>query len=161
MAVRTHGASGYSRGCKCETCRAGHRDAMRRWRDARKKAEQADAPPAAPAEPQIDAAVLPPQSLPAIDLTAPAGPIESALAEELEALIGEPPFKKTLIVLARFNARVLDQIPGMDRADLISGIQSRLFNCFDKLRATTVPTGSPATEWSTRELGGLMTGDGS
>lgn len=89
----------------------------------------------------FDAPMVEPSSM-AISWEAPNGPIESALVQELDQLIGEPPFKKTLMVLARYNARVLDQIPAMERLDLVSGMESRLFNTFDRLRKVTDAAGS-------------------
>lgn len=90
-----------------------------------------------------------------INWSAPAGPIELALTSELDSLLGEPPFKKTLMVLARYNARVLDQIPEVDRFDLVSGMQSRLFNVFDRLRRVEVAPGSKDS-W---DMSGLLSPD--
>ncbi|WP_115790030.1 hypothetical protein [Arthrobacter silvisoli] len=132
------GVSGYRKGCRCPGCVGKKRDANAAYR-ARKKLEAAGGVmPSAPGmlPPAVEASTL------AIAWAAPAGPIESVLTEELDALIGEPPFKKTLTVLAKYNARVLDQIPNLDRPDLISGMQSRLFNVFDRLRRVETPVGS-------------------
>ncbi|MEA5454483.1 hypothetical protein SPF06_07095 [Sinomonas sp. JGH33] len=79
----------------------------------------------------------------AISWDAEAGPIEATLSRELEAMqFADPPFRETLIVLAKYDARVLDQIPRLERLDLISGMQSRLFNVFDRLRRVNAPVGA-------------------
>lgn len=129
------GISGYRRGCRCSECRKAKRDDQAAYR-ARKKLEAAGhvlPTPAGEVSPIVEASSL------AIAFAAAPGPIEETLAAELESIVGEPPFKKTLIVLARYNARVLDQIPNLDRPDLISGMQSRLFNVFDRLRRVEAP----------------------
>jgi hypothetical protein len=131
------GVSGYRRGCRCGECRKAKREDQAAYRAKRKLAAAGVALPDVSAEipPQIEASSL------QIAFSRPPGAIETALAEELDALIGEPPFKKTLMVLAKYNARVLDQIPALDRPDLISGMQSRLFNVFDRLRKVEGPVG--------------------
>lgn len=95
-----------------------------------------------------------------LDWQAEPGQIETVLNEELGQLIGEPPFKKTLIVLGRYNARVLDQIPRIDRPDLISGMESRLFNVFDRLRKVTDGGNGEATT-PDQFLAGLLRGEDS
>ncbi|MHA7292615.1 hypothetical protein [Arthrobacter sp. HLT1-21] len=103
-------------------------------------------------------AIFPPAVEPSsvsISWSAEPGEIETALIGELESLIGEPPFKKTLVVLARYNARVLDQIPAVDRFDLVSGMESRLFNVFDRLRRVEVAPGA-RDGW---DMSGLLTPD--
>lgn len=133
------GLAGYRKGCRCAGCRKSKRDDMAAYR-ARKKLREATGTEAAeyffPGAPEVE-----PSSM-AISWNAPAGPIETTLISELDALIGEPPFKKTLLVLAKYNARVLDQIPQLERPDLISGMQSRLFNVFDRLRRTETTAGA-------------------
>lgn len=132
------GVSGYRRGCRCPGCVSAKRDANAAYRAKVKLKEAGGVLPPEPGmlPPAVEASTL------AIAWAAPPGPIESVLQEELDALIGEPPFKKTLTVLAKYNARVLDQIPNLDRPDLISGMQSRLFNVFDRLRRVEATTGS-------------------
>ncbi|WP_422934970.1 hypothetical protein [Sinomonas sp. P47F7] len=93
---------------------------------------------------ELPAAVLAPldftPSATAISWDAAPGPIEEALARELDSMqFADPPFKETLVVLAKYDARVLDQIPRLERLDLISGMQSRLFNVFDRLRRVNAP----------------------
>jgi hypothetical protein len=139
------GVSGYRRGCRCAECRKAKRDDQAAYRAKKKLAAAGAALPAAVSDempPVIEASSL------KIAFALPPGPIETALAEELAALIGEPPFKKTLIVLAKYNARVLDQIPALDRPDLISGMQSRLFNVFDRLRKVEATAGADAWDMS-------------
>ncbi len=151
---KTPGRTGYRKGCRCGQCRREHSDDMKAYR-AKKKlkdAGSADFPPG-----YFDAPPVEPSSM-AIIWSAPAGPIETALTEELDALIGEPPFKKTLLVLAKYNARVLDQIPQMERPDLISGMQSRLFNVFDRLRKVTDGEGGKVNT-ADEFLAGLMSED--
>jgi hypothetical protein len=144
------GVSGYRRGCRCAECRKAKRDDQAAYRAKRKLAAAGAVLPAVSDEmpPVIEASSL------QIAFSRPAGAIETALDEELAALIGEPPFKKTLMVLAKYNARVLDQIPALDRPDLISGMQSRLFNVFDRLRKVEGPVGDEdAAEAFLRSLG--------
>lgn len=133
------GLAGYRKGCRCAGCRKCKRDDMAAYR-AKKKLREATVSEAAeyffPGAPEVEASSM------AIAWAAPAGPIETTLISELDALIGEPPFKKTLLVLAKYNARVLDQIPQLERPDLISGMQSRLFNVFDRLRRTETGAGA-------------------
>lgn len=132
----TPGRNGYRKGCRCESCRRGQRDYQRKYRAGKAGREAAAAMPEFELEPEVQEVSA------SIDWSAPAGPIELALSEELAALIGEPPFKKTLMMLAKYNAKVLDQLPRADRFDLISGVQSRLFNVFDRLRRVEATTGS-------------------
>ena len=126
--------NGYRRGCRCAGCKKAKRDDMAAYRARRKLREQGgevtleDLPELPPA---VD-----PSSM-SLDWQAAPGQIEEVLTDELGKLVGEPPFKKTLIVLAKYNARVLDQIPRIERPDLISGMESRLFNVFDRLRKVT------------------------
>jgi hypothetical protein len=133
------GLAGYRKGCRCAGCKKAKREDMAAYR-ARKKlkeaGEAADVEFAFTTPPDVE-----PSSM-AISWSAAPGPIETTLISELDALIGEPPFKKTLLVLAKYNARVLDQIPQLERPDLISGMQSRLFNVFDRLRRTETTAGA-------------------
>lgn len=133
------GLTGYRKGCRCTVCGKAKSDDNAAYRAA-KKLREANGDAAAehffPTPPEVE-----PSSM-AIAWAAPAGLIETTLISELDALIGEPPFKKTLLVLAKYNARVLDQIPQLERPDLISGMQSRLFNVFDRLRRTETTAGA-------------------
>ncbi|WP_104116960.1 hypothetical protein [Arthrobacter sp. B1805] len=142
-------ATGYRKGCRCAGCRKAKREDQAAYRAAKKLKESGGPAPAfEPAAPLVE-----PSSV-GISWDAPAGPIEQALDGELAALIGEPPFKKTLIVLARYNARVLDQIPAAERFDLVSGMESRLFNVFDRLRRVESAPG--AGSW---DMSGLLQPD--
>ena len=133
------GVTGYRKGCRCGGCAKAKSDDNAAYRAA-KKLREANGDAAEqhffPSPPEVE-----PSSM-AIAWAAPAGLIETTLISELDALIGEPPFKKTLLVLAKYNARVLDQIPQLERPDLISGMQSRLFNVFDRLRRTETTAGA-------------------
>ncbi|WP_159702453.1 hypothetical protein [Arthrobacter sp. 18067] len=140
------GLTGYRKGCRCGTCRQAKSDDNAAYRAAKLLREAGDT--AAAQGLLQDALPELPRSAMAIAWNAPAGPIESTLAGELDDLIGEPPFKKTLLVLAKYNARVLDQIPQLERPDLISGMQSRLFNVFDRLRRVEQAPGAPAWDMS-------------
>lgn len=128
------GLAGYRKGCRCADCRRAKREDMAAYRARRKLRENggvAELPDQVEGPPAVEPASA------SLDWDAPMGLVEQTLHEELDKLVGEPPFKKTLIVLARYDARVLDQIPKIDRPDLISGMQSRLFNVFDRLRKVT------------------------
>lgn len=137
--VYRHGAAGesvtgYRKGCRCAGCRKAKRDDMAAYR-ARKKLRENGGQVDIPEDDEFPPMVEP--SSVSLDWTVEPGLIESTLTTELDALVGEPPFKKTLIVLGKYNARVLDQIPRIERPDLISGMESRLFNVFDRLRKVT------------------------
>ena len=124
------GQPGYRRGCRCGLCRKGHREAVAEWRASKRKAQQTEEPAEQPAKPRD-----PLTSAPALDLEAPAGPIETALAGDLKSLVGEPPWKSTWSQIALYNARLLDQVARLDRLDLVSPIQLRTME-----RAPSQPT---------------------
>ena len=148
--------NGYRRGCRCAGCRKAKREDMAAYRSRRKLRDQGgeidlgDAQELAP--------IVEPSSV-SLDWHAPAGQIEEVLTGELDKLVGEPPFKKTLVVLAKYNARVLDQIPRIERPDLISGMESRLFNVFDRLRKVT-DGGDKAASSPEEFLAGLFNEEG-
>ena len=125
--VKTHGTGGYSKGCKCAVCRAAHAAYMRDWR-----ARQAGPP-------RPDPAPLPPPmaSLPAIDPDAPPGRLELALTADLDggATLDPGGPRVFLSALVRFNARMLDQLPGLDRLDLVSPLESRTLDILARLQA--------------------------
>lgn len=134
------GQPGYRRGCRCEKCRKGHREAVAAWRARKRQAQQQNQPAEQPTKP-----LAPLTSAPVLDMEAPAGPIERALAGDLEQLVGEPPWKSTWSEIALYNARLLDQIARLDRLDLVSPIQLRTMEVLDRLRAVSQPAGnSPA-----------------
>jgi hypothetical protein len=146
------GLTGYRKGCRCDVCGQAKSDDNAAYRAKRRLQEATDVEATQhffQSPPEIE-----PSSM-AISWLAPAGPIETTLVSELDALIGEPPFKKTLLVLAKYNARVLDQIPQLERPDLISGMQSRLFNVFDRLRRTETAAGA-GSSW---DMSALLTTD--
>lgn len=147
----SHGRSGYRRGCKCGVCRAGHAQAVAEWR-ARKRAEARAGVPAAPA---VDAPMPAPlASAPALDPDAPPGRLEQLLAADLNAP-GEKTWKGFLSGLALYNARMLDQLPGLDRLDLISSIETRTLEVLQRL-APPKPAGDGGL--SDEELRSFMTG---
>ena len=128
--VKKHDRSGYRSGCRCEACRKDHREAAAAWRASRR----------------APVVVVPVQSEPLVSVPVPEpvvslGVIEAALAADLDALVGCPPWSGTLRELALFNARLLDQIMVLERLDLVSPIQIRTLEVLDRLRAVSV-TGS-------------------
>lgn len=129
---QVHGLSGYRRGCRCETCRRAKREYMRDYR-ARKKE---DAEVVAEVVREV-AALDPLRPVPSIDMQSKPGRVERALRKDLEHLVGEPPWKRTLSKMALLNARLLDQVPAIDRLDLISPIQLRTLEVLNRLRAVS------------------------
>ena len=132
--VKKHDRSGYRSGCRCEACRKDHREAAAAWRASRRASRRAPV------------VVVPVQSEPLVSVPVPEpvvslGVIEAALAADLDALVGCPPWSGTLRELALFNARLLDQIVVLGRLDLVSPIQIRTLEVLDRLRAVSV-TGS-------------------
>jgi hypothetical protein len=113
-----HGRSCYNAGCDCEVGRRANSEYLKDYR-ARKRVEQlaaagvevpADEPPAEEPEPEPDdPAVI--------------GPIEKALAADLESDDGEP---KYLEAVALTVARALDGVARIRRHDLVSPLAQRL-----------------------------------
>jgi hypothetical protein len=128
---------GYRQGCRCTGCRKLKRDDNASYRAEKKRKDAQEA--LAGLLPEADLAQDDGGRLD-VDWSMPPGPIEAALAADLaEMKLADPPFEKALIVLAKYDARVLDQIPRIQRLELISGMQSRLFNVFDRLRRVNAP----------------------
>ncbi|GAA2242409.1 hypothetical protein GCM10010401_14140 [Rarobacter faecitabidus] len=140
-----HGNSGYRRGCRCEVCRSGHSKANRTWR-LRKQDEAREVGEVEKAQAQALADLVEPadgsQAPLVIDRTLADGPIEAAFASEFAELQGGPPWKDTLGMLARANARVVDQVSVHGRLDVLSGVQLRMLDILDRLRR--LPSGSGA-----------------
>ena len=134
MPVRKHGAGGYAQGCRCETCKSGHRQKAARERAAVRDSRQA-------AEASLAAA-----------LSKSRGPIEAALEAELEMLESEPTFRRTLVELARINARVLDNVGAMNRPDLLSTVQARLLAVLEKLAPKQDAAPAPGLGFDIQEL---------
>lgn len=136
-----HGASRYRSGCRCVVCRAANTRRVREWR-ARKRSP----------EPVVSAELPePPADLPTPSARFGAGPIETALLAELEALVGEPPWRVPLEQLLLLNARLLDQVHVHGRYDIISGLQTRTLQMFDRIRALD-PNGGGDLEALMRDL---------
>jgi hypothetical protein len=131
--ITRHGQPGYRRGCRCETCRAGHRIANAEWRAKRRDTEAAAEVTTAVAMADVE-----PLGTPlSIDFTAPAGSIETSLRRDLRGLTGEPPWRRTLSRMARLNARMLDQVNRHDRLDLVSPLELRTMELLNRLRAVS------------------------
>lgn len=148
------GQPGYRRGCRCELCRKGHRESVAAWRARKRKAQQGEEPAPSPQEPRDPLA-----SAPRLDMAAPAGAIEEALAGDIARLVGEPPWKATWTKVALYNARLLDQVPRLDRLDLVSPIQLRTMEILDRLRAVSKPAGDSAADAAESFLSDLANPD--
>lgn len=128
----TPGQPGYRRKCRCSVCRAGHAEHNRAWRAAKKQRDTDEA--FTGAEPLVSAPPLPDlQSLPTIDYDAPAGTLEAAFDLDLQQPDDKVAFARTLVGAARYNARVLDQVPLHGRMDLISSMELRLFEVLNRI----------------------------
>lgn len=132
---RTPGQPGYRRSCRCSLCRAGHAEHNRAWRAAKRQRETdealADAEPLVPPAPPAPPADL--QSVPTIDYGAAPGTLESAFDLDLTEPDNQVAFARTLVGVAKYNARVLDQVPQHGRMDLISPVQIRLLDVLQRI----------------------------
>jgi hypothetical protein len=138
-AEEKHDRSRYRRGCKCGICRKANSDYLKEYR-VRKKAEQRAL--VAPAHEPVALADVP-SSAPQPDQDRAPGEVEQALADDV--LEKEPTFRKTLLALARANARFIDQVYELDRVDLLSPIQARLVEQL-KMLLPKAPGGSGPTD---------------
>jgi len=130
--VTLHGRSGYRKGCKCGTCRGAHADYMSTWRARRR--ERAIASALADAEPLVDRPVSPPVApVSGLDLVAAAGPLETAFLEDITTPDAQVAFRRSLVGLGRLNMRILDQVGSLDRLDLVSPLQLRQLEVFQRL----------------------------
>lgn len=141
--LEEHGKSGWRAGCGCTTCRAAHAADVAAWRARKRRARELEEMDEAARE-QAAADALPPvpdasQAPLLLDPDADPGPVERAVDQELNALVGEPPWKLTLSALARANARIVDQVHRHQRLDVLSGVQLRMMDILDRLRR--VPDG--------------------
>lgn len=129
------GLSGYRKDCRCTLCRAGKRDYMRLYRSRKKEAAAA----AAGEEPMVERAAggEPDRpeltSSPALDLTAPAGAIELAFDQDLKDPAGEVLWVNSYLAMARFNARMMDQVVLHERLDLMPSVMLRQNDILNKL----------------------------
>jgi hypothetical protein len=113
-----HGRSCYQAGCDCEVGRKANSDYLKAYR-ARKRAEKLAAA-------GVEASEAPPVVVPASEPEpepASPGPIESALADDLEREDGEPRFLKAVALTV---ARSLDGAVRTYRHDLVSPLAQRL-----------------------------------
>lgn len=135
-----HGLKRYRAGCKCEVCRAANAARVRlsrrvaAWEEKEKRAVTEIVQMPAP-----DAPVA------TIDMDAPPGMIEQAVVEDLDELVGEPPWKRTAAAILRLNARVIDQAPSRDRLDLLSPMQLRTQEWMKLLRSVGPTDGTVAS----------------
>ena len=132
-----HGRSGYNAGCGCDVCRKANSEYLKEYR-ARKRAEKLAAAGA-----QVPPAVeQPPAEQPA---PGERGPIEKALADDIERDDGEPKF---LQAVALTVARSLDGAVRTFRHDLVSPLSARLLDVGDRLfpPAPEDPEESPAQQ---------------
>jgi len=134
-----HGTdAGYRKGCRLDCCRNAHTKAQQVYRANKRAAALA----AASEEPLFDAPLTPAQTDVPEPEDLPPGPIELALQQEFVGLDPIVSFPKTLMQIALFNARVLDQTRVHTRYDIISGIESRTFEALARLRSINpVPSG--------------------
>lgn len=143
----------YRRGCKCEPCRAANRNRVRDHR-ARAAAVETERETVVALAAKID----PDAPVPTIDMNAEPGLIEQAVAEDLDELVGEPPWKRTASAILRLNARVIDQAPTADRLDLLSPMQLRTQEWMKLLRSVGATDGTIAG--GAEALLGALAGDG-
>jgi len=129
--VTVHGQSGYRRGHRCAVCRAGHAKSMATWRAAKKLREAPGLPPAAGDVEQPFAEPL--KSAPALDLDAPAGAIELALLKDITEPDDKVAWCRTLVGMAKLDARLLDQVGRLDRLDIVSSVQLRMLEILSRL----------------------------
>lgn len=126
------GQPGYRRGCRCTVCRDGHAEHNRAWREAKRQRETdealVDAEPLIPSTPPADL-----QSVPTLDFDAAAGTLEQAFDLDLSEPDSKVAFARTLVGVAKYNARVLDQVPLHGRMDLISPVQIRLLDVLQRI----------------------------
>jgi len=145
----------YRRGCKCELCRAANRDRVRdhRWSASARTKEQANVE-------QLAVRIDPEAPVPTIDMHAEPGPIEQAIVEDLDALVGSPPWKRTASAILRLDARVLDQAAGVDRLDLLSPMQIRAQEWMKLLRSVSGGPDLSVADQAAQLLKDLAGGDG-
>lgn len=131
--ITNHGSSGYRQGCKCSICRAAHAGYVREWRARRRTAATAaaneGAEPLPVAAPPADPVVTPA----GLDMSAPAGPLEQALVDDLAEPDDKVAFRRTYVGMATLNARILDQAATIDRLDLVSPLQLRQFELLQRI----------------------------
>ena len=129
-----HSDNAYKNGnTDCAGCRAAHTKAQSAYRAGQKKN----------AEPKPLAVLL--SEL----LQDDGGPLEQALDAELEFLEADPPFRRTLVGLAKMNARLLDHA-GSLKVTEVATLQSRLMRILAELAKEE--THASADEFDIAEL---------
>jgi len=132
------GTTGYRKGCRCPECIAANAEYLRAWRE-RKRAEQLPEPPTP--EPVVDE--LSPAAAEPDAPTPKLGPIEAALAHDLDHRDGDPTFLKEV---ARTVARSLDGAVRTQRHDLVSPLAQRLVDIGARLFPPKVDPSGGLTE---------------
>ncbi|MFD6093661.1 hypothetical protein ACFWGN_16205 [Oerskovia sp. NPDC060338] len=144
---KTPGTTGYRRGCRCPECIKANATYLRDWRERKRQAalpdvqlEQAPLVVHVPDEPDDPA----PEETP----RASAGPIERALAADLERDDGKPDFLRAVAVTV---ARSLDGAVKAQRHDLVSPLAQRLVDIGGRLFAPKPDGAGELSEEEKRE----------
>lgn len=112
-----HSDNAYKNGnTDCAGCRAAHTKAQAAYRAGQKK----------DSEPKPELMLL------SEILHDAGGPLESALDAELEFLEADPPFRRTMVELARMDARLLDHADSLKITE-IATLQNRLLRILGEL----------------------------
>lgn len=113
-----HSDNAYKNGnTDCAGCRAAHTKAQAAYRAGQKKEA------VGPAAPLMLLSEI---------LRDAGGPLESALDAELEFLEADPPFRRTMVELARMDARLLDHADSLKITE-IATLQNRLLRILGEL----------------------------